>query len=123
MVVVLPPDAIGEWSTGAATAVAGGSTRSESVRAGLAAVPDHAAVICVHDAARPLATTALFRRVIAAVGAGADGAVPAVPVADTIKIVGADDVVSFHAGPGDARGRADPAGVPRRRPADGPRQR
>ena len=93
VVVVLPPDAIGEWSTGAATAVAGGSTRSESVRAGLAAVPDHAAVICVHDAARPLATTALFRRVIAAVGAGADGAVPAVPVADTIKIVGADDVV------------------------------
>ena len=93
VVVVLPPDAIGEWSTGAATAVAGGSTRSESVRAGLAAVPDHATVICVHDAARPLATTALFRRVIAAVGAGADGAVPAVPVADTIKIVGADDVV------------------------------
>ena len=40
VVVVLPPDAIGEWSTGAATAVAGGSTRSESVRAGLAAVPD-----------------------------------------------------------------------------------
>ena len=93
VVVVLPPDAIGEWSTGTATAVAGGSTRSESVRAGLAAVPDHAAVICVHDAARPLATTALFRRVIAAVSAGADGAVPAVPVADTIKIVGADDVV------------------------------
>ena len=62
VVVVLPPDAIGEWSTGAATAVAGGSTRSESVRAGLAAVPDHATVICVHDAARPLATTALFRR-------------------------------------------------------------
>ena len=50
-------------------------------------------MICVHDAARPLATTALFRRVIAAVSAGADGAVPAVPVADTIKIVGADDVV------------------------------
>jgi 2-C-methyl-D-erythritol 4-phosphate cytidylyltransferase/2-C-methyl-D-erythritol 2,4-cyclodiphosphate synthase len=93
VVVVLPSESVGDWPTGRATPVAGGSTRSESVRAGLAAVPAHATVICVHDAARPLATTALFRRVIAAVGAGADGAVPAVPVADTIKIVGDGGVV------------------------------
>jgi 2-C-methyl-D-erythritol 4-phosphate cytidylyltransferase len=67
--------------------VAGGATRSESVRAGLAAVPPEATIICVHDAARPLATLALFERVIAAVRDGADAAIPAIEVADTIKIV------------------------------------
>ena len=68
-------------------AVAGGATRSASVRAGLAAVPDTATIICVHDAARPLADAAIFRRVIDAVVAGADAAIPAVPVTDTIKVV------------------------------------
>lgn len=67
--------------------VAGGETRSASVRAGLAAVPEEATVICVHDAARPLATAALYRRVVDAVAAGADGAIPGVAVTDTIKIV------------------------------------
>ncbi len=75
-------------------AVAGGATRSESVRAGLAAVPDDATIICVHDAARPFATPELFLRVIDAVVAGADGAVPAVAVTDTIKIVADGAVVS-----------------------------
>jgi 2-C-methyl-D-erythritol 4-phosphate cytidylyltransferase len=67
--------------------VAGGATRAGSVRAGLAAVPDDAEIIVVHDAARPLARTELFERVVAAVRGGADGAVPGVPVADTIKRV------------------------------------
>ena len=49
--------------------VAGGATRSASVRAGLAAVPDDAEVVLVHDAARPLAAAALFARVAAAVRA------------------------------------------------------
>jgi 2-C-methyl-D-erythritol 4-phosphate cytidylyltransferase len=73
-------------------AVAGGATRSESVRAGLAVVPDDATIICVHDAARPFATPELFLRVIDAVAAGADGAIPGVAVTDTIKTV-ADGVV------------------------------
>ena len=55
---------------------AGGATRSDSVRAGLAAVPADAEVICVHDAARPLATADLYRRVIDAVLDGADAAIP-----------------------------------------------
>ena len=67
--------------------VAGGESRAASVRAGLAAVPAEAGIICVHDAARPFATVELFERVIAAVRAGADGAVPGVPVSDTIKVV------------------------------------
>jgi 2-C-methyl-D-erythritol 4-phosphate cytidylyltransferase len=65
--------------------VAGGATRSASVRAGLAAVPADAEVIVVHDAARPLATTALFDRVISAIRDGADAAVPGVAVVDTIR--------------------------------------
>jgi len=72
---------------GPGAVVAGGATRSASVRAGLAAVPDNAEIIVVHDAARPLATAELFERVVAAVRAGADGAVPGLPVPDTIKRV------------------------------------
>jgi 2-C-methyl-D-erythritol 4-phosphate cytidylyltransferase len=67
--------------------VAGGESRSASVRAGLASVPADATVILVHDAARPFADAALFRRVIEAVRDGADGAIPGLPVADTIKVV------------------------------------
>ena len=67
--------------------VAGGATRSASVRAALAAVPESAAVVVVHDGARPLASPALFEAVVAAVRAGADAAVPGLPVADTVKRV------------------------------------
>ena len=73
--------------------VAGGATRSASVRAGLSAVPDDADVVCVHDAARPFASRQLYERVIAAVRAGADGAIPGVPVSDTIKVVDDHGVV------------------------------
>ena len=66
------------------------TARAESVRAGLAVVPGTAEVVVVHDAARPLATADLFVSVIAAVRAGADGAVPGLAVADTLKRV--DDV-------------------------------
>ena len=76
-----------------AGAVAGGVTRSDSVRAGLAAVPDDAEVVLVHDAARPLAGPDLFARAIAAVRAGADGVVPVVPVTDTVKRVDGELVV------------------------------
>jgi 2-C-methyl-D-erythritol 4-phosphate cytidylyltransferase len=70
----------------------GGATRSDSVRAGLACVPADADVVVVHDAARPLASPTLFARVIAAVRDGADAAVPALPIADTVKRV-SDGVV------------------------------
>jgi 2-C-methyl-D-erythritol 4-phosphate cytidylyltransferase len=65
--------------------VVGGPTRSESVRRGLAAVPSDADVIVVHDAARPLASPALFEKVVAEIRRGADAAVPGLPVVDTIR--------------------------------------
>lgn len=73
--------------------VAGGATRSESVRAGLAHVPAEATIVCVHDGARPFASSDVFARVVSAVVAGADGAIPGVAVADTIKQVAADGLV------------------------------
>jgi 2-C-methyl-D-erythritol 4-phosphate cytidylyltransferase len=72
--------------------VAGGESRSASVRAGLAEVPGDAAVVLVHDAARPLLPPGLVERLLDALAAGFDGAVPGVPVADTIKRV-SDGVV------------------------------
>ena len=63
------------------------------MRCGLAAVPGDADVIVVHDAARPFASARLFEAVIDAVRAGADGAVPGVPVTDTIKVVDDDGAV------------------------------
>lgn len=84
VVLVVPPDAVGE-PEGADAVVAGGATRSGSVRAGLTAVPPEAEVIVVHDAARPVPVPAVWERVLAAVEGGADGAVPAVPVTDTLR--------------------------------------
>jgi len=68
--------------------VEGGARRQDSVAAGIAAAPD-AAWYLVHDAARPLVTRALAAAVLAAARASGGGAVPAVPVTDTIKRVDA----------------------------------
>jgi 2-C-methyl-D-erythritol 4-phosphate cytidylyltransferase len=70
--------------------VTGGETRTDSVRAGLAAVPEDALVVLVHDAARPLVSEAVIERVLAPLAEGWDGAVPGLPLADTLKRVGAD---------------------------------
>lgn len=85
VVVVVPPGEPVPDALRADVVVEGGATRSESVRRGLAAVPGDATIVLVHDAARPAATDALFRRVIDAVLGGAAVAVPAIEVADTIR--------------------------------------
>lgn len=91
VVVVVPAEDVEHTAgpvAGVTATVAGGATRAESVRAGLAAVPDDAEVVLVHDAARPAASAELFRRVVDAVLAGADGAVPGVDVTDSLRSVG-----------------------------------
>jgi 2-C-methyl-D-erythritol 4-phosphate cytidylyltransferase len=70
--------------------VVGGPERSDSVRAGLAAVPEAIEIIAVHDAARPLAPVSLFGEVVMTVREGADGAVPGIRPVDTIKHVDPD---------------------------------
>ena len=74
-------------------AVAGGPTRTASVRAGLGDVPDDAAVVLVHDAARPLVSETVVARVLTALNEGWDGVVPALPLADTVKRVRRREVV------------------------------
>jgi 2-C-methyl-D-erythritol 4-phosphate cytidylyltransferase len=95
IVVVAPP----EWEEPAilcaeeigaskvASCVTGGETRVESVRAGVAEVPEDAAVVLVHDAARPILPPEVVPRLLEALGEGWDGAVPGVPLADTVKRV------------------------------------
>jgi len=85
-VVLVVPERLTDRDEPAVDAVvAGGATRSESVRAGLAEIPETCEVIVVHDAVRPLASPALFAQVIATVRGGADGAIPGVAVVDTLR--------------------------------------
>jgi len=105
VVAVVPEKLVGslacELADKGVLVVGGGATRSESVRCGLRALADLLGesaslrtsdtpfdsrdVIVVHDAARPLATDEIFRNVILAVQDGADAAVPAIEVSDTIR--------------------------------------
>jgi 2-C-methyl-D-erythritol 4-phosphate cytidylyltransferase len=82
--LVVPPGVA--WEGSAVDAVIeGGATRFESVAAGVAAVPPDVDVVVVHSASHPLASVELVRRLIGAVEAGADGAVPFLPAVDVIK--------------------------------------
>lgn len=67
--------------------VTGGATRAESVREALGEVEEGALVVLVHDAARPLVGDEVVERVLGPLGEGFDGAVPVLPVADTLKRV------------------------------------
>lgn len=67
--------------------VTGGATRAESVRAALAEVPEDAVAVIVHDAARPLLDDAVVERVLRPLAEGFDGAIPGLPLADTVKRV------------------------------------
>jgi 2-C-methyl-D-erythritol 4-phosphate cytidylyltransferase len=101
IVVAAPPDweepcivLAEELGAGKVSAVVtGGETRAASVRAALAEVPDDAVVIIVHDAARPLVSDDVIARVLAPLSDGYDGAVPVVPVSDTVKRVRGGEVV------------------------------
>ena len=89
IVVALPGEFVGEAPSGT-VGVAGGAARSQSVRAALVAA-DQGDPVIVHDAARPLATAALFERALTDLQeSGADAVIAAAPVSDTIKEVGED---------------------------------
>lgn len=101
-IVVVAPD---EWEepsillaeelgAGKVTAcVTGGAERADSVRIGVAETPEDAAAILVHDAARPVLPDDVIERVLMPLGEGWDGAVPGLPVLDTLKRVERDGVV------------------------------
>jgi len=101
IVLVAPPEweepsilVAEEIGAGKVTAcVPGGETRAESVRAGVAEVESDALVVLVHDAARPVLPEEVVERVLAPLGEGWDGAIPALPVADTLKRAAEDGSV------------------------------
>lgn len=68
-------------------AVDGGSTRSDSVRQGLAALGEDVDVVLVHDAARALAPPEVFQRVAHALAEGAQAVIPVRTMVDTVKVV------------------------------------
>ncbi len=112
LVVTVPADQVGAaqallraglGARASFVVVAGGATRQASVAAGLAAIPDEATVVLVHDAARAFAPPELVARVVQAVRAGHPAVVPGLAVTDTIKRVG----------PGGADGAPVLATVPR----------
>lgn len=98
VVLVVPGDVADRTDLPGDVVVAGGSTRSDSVRAGIAAVPDGVERVLVHDGARPLASPEMIRRVIAGLDC-APAVVPVVPVTDTLRRVegGAVDRAEFVA--------------------------
>lgn len=79
-----PPDWLGKLRGDRLTLVAGGAERAASVRAALSALPREAAVVLVHDAARPFVGRETIDAVIE-LARGGVGAIAAVPVSDTIK--------------------------------------
>jgi 2-C-methyl-D-erythritol 4-phosphate cytidylyltransferase len=101
VILVVPPSHA--WDgTPVDAVVEGGADRGASVRAGLSAIPESEGTVVVHQAANPLASTALCRELLAAMAAGADAAVPALRPADLIRratggylgeVVGRDDLV------------------------------
>lgn len=78
-----------EYSFTSPQVVVGGSTRWESVKNALASIPKMSAkdVVMIHDAARPLMTQAVACRLIEALDANYDGAVPCVPLVDSIRVL------------------------------------
>ena len=92
--------------------VAGGETRTDSVRAGLAEVPEEALVVLVHDAARPLLLDSVIERVLTALSEGWDGAVPGLAVSDTLKRVGPDGGVAETVGRDSVYAVQTPQGFP-----------
>jgi 2-C-methyl-D-erythritol 4-phosphate cytidylyltransferase len=101
IVVVAPPDweepvilLAEELGCGkVVAAVPGGETRAASVRAGLGEVPDAAAVVLVHDAARPVLPEEVIERLLTALNEGWEGVVPVLPISDTVKRVERGQVV------------------------------
>ncbi|HEX2131653.1 MAG TPA: 2-C-methyl-D-erythritol 4-phosphate cytidylyltransferase [Actinophytocola sp.] len=96
-----------------ALVVPGGADRTESVRLALDAAlgesPD-VEIVLVHDAARAFTPPELVRAVVAEVAGGAPAVVPALPVADTVKRVDPDGVVTATVDRADLRAVQTPQG-------------
>ncbi len=116
IVVVAPVDCLEQFAAliPDATVVTGGAERTDSVAAGIAALIPAIDVVLVHDAARALAPTDLFDRVVTAVRDGYDAVVPGMSVVDTIKQVDAVGLVTATPDRSKLRAVQTPQGFTRR---------
>jgi len=118
VIVALPADVAADppgWLTGLdprIQVVAGGAERGDSVHAALVATDDNMDVVLVHDAARPLVTTELIERAMAAAAQGRN-VIAAVPPADTIQQVDADDRIVATPDRSSLRAAQTPQAFPR----------
>ncbi len=96
VIVVLPEGHAWEGPPVHAT-VAGGATRTESMRHAMTALPENVELVLVHDVIRPLATSRVVRDLLDAVAAGADAAMPVWSLPDTLKVLHDDGRIT-HAG-------------------------
>jgi 2-C-methyl-D-erythritol 4-phosphate cytidylyltransferase len=87
VVLVVSPDRVNDPEPLAGVVVAGGTSRSQSVRNGLAVLPADAQMVLVHDAARPLVDHEVVGALLQALIDGAPAAIPGLAVTDTIKRV------------------------------------
>ena len=97
VIVTAPPSHIEQFKAllgDAITVVAGGATRSESVRAGLAVVSSDVKYLLIHDAARALASTDLANRILTSLKNGAAAVIPGIPQVDTTKSVDSEGYVT-----------------------------
>ncbi|MGY1806157.1 2-C-methyl-D-erythritol 4-phosphate cytidylyltransferase [Blastococcus sp. SYSU D00669] len=116
VVVAVPPgerDACAAVLPPGVRLVAGGASRTASVRAALAAAGERADAVLVHDAARPLTPPAVVARVLAALAAGSRAVVPVLPVVDTTVVVDDDGVVTDAVPRGPLRRVQTPQGFDR----------
>jgi 2-C-methyl-D-erythritol 4-phosphate cytidylyltransferase len=92
VVVTAPPDYVDEMQALVpdARVMAGGILRQDSIALAVASLPIDVEIVLVHDAARGLAPVAVIAAVVDAVRAGADAAIPALPMTDTVKQVDGD---------------------------------
>jgi 2-C-methyl-D-erythritol 4-phosphate cytidylyltransferase len=102
VILVVPPTKLDAWNcervrsmgfSKVMNTVAGGASRQESVLNGLRALEAAPGVVAVHDAARPLATAAMFDRACD-IPEGLVGLITAIPVTDTVKEVAGGQVVT-----------------------------
>jgi 2-C-methyl-D-erythritol 4-phosphate cytidylyltransferase len=98
-------------ATKVVSCVTGGATRAQSVRSALEGVPDEALVVLVHDAARPLVEDEVVERVLGPLGEGFEGAIPALPIVDTVKRVEGREIIETVARDGLVRAQTPQAFV------------
>jgi 2-C-methyl-D-erythritol 4-phosphate cytidylyltransferase len=107
-----PPPWLFQCDTDRMLVAPGGAVRGESVRFGLEDLPDSCKYVLIHDAARPLATAAMIDRVVAEARKG-HGAIAALPVVDTLKMVDASGRIERTVDRGGLWRAQTPQGFPR----------